>query len=286
MAQEWFYAREGQKTGPVSAKLLRELAVSADLRPDDLVWLEGMPECRKAGTLQGLFPVASAVERPKSPPLPTYSPSLPQVATSTVAGLDRSEPASKTRGRWNGVLGLVSILVVCGMIQRGYVWLSGPKDNSQDGAEEKLGSPERQAGPNLSQSSQSGPPTGSSTPQQGQSGSLDTEAARNARLFVTQLPSSAANSRFAGTAMQVRGEWDEAGGTDPYYVYVRHPLEPISKTVISVDRTFPSDEQDERWRNPYGVGEVQKLREAPTNLDCSIGRMHARRSKRFKDLDF
>ena len=41
---EWYYARENKQTGPVSAVELKRLATAGELRPDDLVWREGMTE--------------------------------------------------------------------------------------------------------------------------------------------------------------------------------------------------------------------------------------------------
>lgn len=42
MAQQWSYARGGQKSGPITSKQLRELAAVGGLLPADLVRAEGM----------------------------------------------------------------------------------------------------------------------------------------------------------------------------------------------------------------------------------------------------
>lgn len=54
MANEWYYAKDGQQLGPVSAKELKSLADSGQLRGDDLVWKDGMPDWKPAGQIKGL----------------------------------------------------------------------------------------------------------------------------------------------------------------------------------------------------------------------------------------
>ena len=56
MSQEWYYSSDGERHGPVGAKKLKSLAASGDLRPDDLVWKEGMGEWQPASKLKKLFP--------------------------------------------------------------------------------------------------------------------------------------------------------------------------------------------------------------------------------------
>lgn len=67
MKAEWFYAKSGQKHGPFTAAELRAKAASGEVTPTDLVWKEGMPEWRPAGSLKGLF--SSSPQKPP-PPLP------------------------------------------------------------------------------------------------------------------------------------------------------------------------------------------------------------------------
>jgi len=54
----WRYAKGGEQHGPVSDRRLKELAISGQLSPSDLVWREGMLDWAKAGTIRGLFPKA------------------------------------------------------------------------------------------------------------------------------------------------------------------------------------------------------------------------------------
>ena len=54
----WHYSTgDDHQAGPISAKELNRLAASGELKPDDLVWKEGMPEWTPANRLKGLdFP--------------------------------------------------------------------------------------------------------------------------------------------------------------------------------------------------------------------------------------
>ncbi len=52
---EWYYARENKQMGPVSSLELKRLATAGELRPEDLVWREGMTEWSLASNVRGLF---------------------------------------------------------------------------------------------------------------------------------------------------------------------------------------------------------------------------------------
>lgn len=60
MASEWFYAKDGQKFGPVSAKRLKELATLGILRRNDLIWSPGYSVWRPAKKFRGLLPKMDA----------------------------------------------------------------------------------------------------------------------------------------------------------------------------------------------------------------------------------
>jgi hypothetical protein len=55
MAEEWYFAREGQQHGPVPLAQLQNLAAAGQLLPTDLVWHEGMPSWSQAQWTRGLF---------------------------------------------------------------------------------------------------------------------------------------------------------------------------------------------------------------------------------------
>ncbi len=58
MADQWYYAKNGQQLGPVNRDTLQDLATSGQLAPSDLVWTEGMPAWVPARSTPGLFPAA------------------------------------------------------------------------------------------------------------------------------------------------------------------------------------------------------------------------------------
>ena len=58
---EWYYAKDGVQAGPLPVGQLREMARTGALRPDDLVWTEGMPEWRPAAAVQAVYSAAAGV---------------------------------------------------------------------------------------------------------------------------------------------------------------------------------------------------------------------------------
>jgi phage shock protein PspC (stress-responsive transcriptional regulator) len=78
-SEQWYYARSGQKFGPVDGLGLKQLAASGDIAVSDLVWRDGMAGWVPAGKVQGLFPEGVAAACP--PPLPV-SPSNTLAAPS------------------------------------------------------------------------------------------------------------------------------------------------------------------------------------------------------------
>lgn len=51
----WYYSRNGDRKGPISARELRRLAKSGGLSERDLIWKEGMKDWAPAAKLKGLF---------------------------------------------------------------------------------------------------------------------------------------------------------------------------------------------------------------------------------------
>ena len=70
---EWYYARDNQQAGPVSAVELKQLAAAGDLSPDDLVWREGMAEWAPARNVRGLFEAAPAPAATPTEPAETHA---------------------------------------------------------------------------------------------------------------------------------------------------------------------------------------------------------------------
>jgi hypothetical protein len=57
--RSWFYASEGQQLGPYPEAQLRDFIARGSVRPDTLVWTEGMAGWQKAGEIPGLVTGAS-----------------------------------------------------------------------------------------------------------------------------------------------------------------------------------------------------------------------------------
>lgn len=69
---EWYYqGPAGKRMGPVSADELRKLAAAGRIRPDDLVWHEGLTEWAAARGVKGLFNEPH-VAKPSDRALPTF----------------------------------------------------------------------------------------------------------------------------------------------------------------------------------------------------------------------
>jgi hypothetical protein len=52
---DWFYAKGDKHAGPVNSAELKRLATAGELKPDDLVWREGMADWTVARNVRGLF---------------------------------------------------------------------------------------------------------------------------------------------------------------------------------------------------------------------------------------
>lgn len=107
MADEWYYAHEGEEFGPISAARLKQLASTGQLQPTDLVWKTGMDKRVPARTVKGLWgDSAPGVAKPPTPPPPQRKP--PPVAdddeiTDVVETADDDDeevrPAKKGSGK-------------------------------------------------------------------------------------------------------------------------------------------------------------------------------------------
>jgi TM2 domain-containing membrane protein YozV len=55
VSQEWYYSIDGDRQGPVGSADLKKLAEARTLKPDDLVWKDGMADWAQAKSIKGLF---------------------------------------------------------------------------------------------------------------------------------------------------------------------------------------------------------------------------------------
>lgn len=99
MSEQWFYARGGQQSGPVTFAQLSELARTGGLSANDLVWQEGTPDWRPAGQVPALF---TAAPGPMMPPPPVaagpYAPPPGQPAGAPPYGLPYGQPPANYYG--------------------------------------------------------------------------------------------------------------------------------------------------------------------------------------------
>jgi hypothetical protein len=78
MADEWYFQEGEQRTGPISATALRQLAASGGIGPETLIWTSGLPNWIPAKSVKGLFgvstnaaPTTPSAQRPPRPTLPS-----------------------------------------------------------------------------------------------------------------------------------------------------------------------------------------------------------------------
>ena len=91
MADQWYYAQQGQRQGPVAEEQLKQLASSGQLKPTDKVWKQGMAAWQAVSQIPGLFPFVASDEPPpipsdpSPPPLPQETTPLPKTSMATKA---------------------------------------------------------------------------------------------------------------------------------------------------------------------------------------------------------
>jgi len=71
MASEWYYENDGDRQGPVSSAALKQLAASGKIRPETLVWKDGMTQWSQAKSLKGLFAASQPNVTPEATAMPS-----------------------------------------------------------------------------------------------------------------------------------------------------------------------------------------------------------------------
>lgn len=82
---QFYYAQNGQRFGPLALKQLQELVASNQVRPEDMVWRDGMAQWVAAREVPDLFPSMSAAVRPKAP----FQDAMPSAASAPAESGDR-----------------------------------------------------------------------------------------------------------------------------------------------------------------------------------------------------
>ena len=80
---EWYYARNGTQSGPVSLDQLKEIARSGGLDAQDLVWTSSMKDWQAAGEVEGLITQSIVAGQPAPDPSNPYA--APQSAWQEAA---------------------------------------------------------------------------------------------------------------------------------------------------------------------------------------------------------
>jgi hypothetical protein len=91
----WYYASGGQQRGPVKTAQLKQLATAGELKPDDLVWCDGMANWSPASTVKGLFAADASRTADAVSSSPATAATLPHEATDSA----KSSPASDQQYR-------------------------------------------------------------------------------------------------------------------------------------------------------------------------------------------
>ena len=97
MANLWFYLKAGNKFGPVTARILRQLALDGEIKPTDLVSREGSGTWVDAERVKGLFPPASPAPRTPATP-PDDSPYALDVP-SPISSIRTDPPEPEVKGK-------------------------------------------------------------------------------------------------------------------------------------------------------------------------------------------
>lgn len=104
MSQQWFYLEGQEQRGPLTWQELSQKARSGALRPEQLVWTEGMTDWTPGREIQGLF--AMPPPPPLPPPSPSPSPSLQAAHTPP----PEAQAESKTKPPRKSFLGVLATL--------------------------------------------------------------------------------------------------------------------------------------------------------------------------------
>jgi hypothetical protein len=84
----WFYAANGQQQGPFGDAQLRDLISNGTVRPDTLVWTEGMTGWQKAMEVPGLMPSGGPPPMPMGGPPPMMGGGMSGTASGNALGLN------------------------------------------------------------------------------------------------------------------------------------------------------------------------------------------------------
>jgi hypothetical protein len=115
----WYFARGGNRSGPVPREELQRQAQTGGLLPADLVWTQDMEQWQPASSIPGLFPEGYTAPVPPLVPSVPVRPGVSQLPPPRPIGDDPMMRVLLPVGRsgWAiaaGYLGLLSFLGVFG----------------------------------------------------------------------------------------------------------------------------------------------------------------------------
>jgi hypothetical protein len=112
---EWFYAKNNERKGPVSASQLRSMVVSGEVAGSDLVWCEGMGNWIPASEIQDFdSPRVGAVGAEVGSPQGRHSPQV--VPPGAQAGSPANIPNAGPVGSKPPTNGKAIASLVCGCV--------------------------------------------------------------------------------------------------------------------------------------------------------------------------
>jgi len=94
MSNEWFLYQDNEQKGPFTDSDFKKMAANQGIKPDNLVWTEGMTEWSPAEAMEGLLPKGSTTP----PPLPeilisNQPPPIPSIPPAPTAGAKDNKQA-------------------------------------------------------------------------------------------------------------------------------------------------------------------------------------------------
>lgn len=128
MTAEWYYAKNKQKVGPITAAQLKQLVANGEITRTDMVWKDGMAKWTPAGQVTGLF--TSAPTGP--PPLTFDEPEAAHSGTAVESPWPAHERTGFTITQWigfgaAGIFGLVGFAsIIDALIHDGRGLCCGP----------------------------------------------------------------------------------------------------------------------------------------------------------------
>lgn len=119
---QWYYAKGGERHGPVSLETLRNLLLSNELQPNDLVWQPGMPNWVPLSTV--VYPLLGLPPAPAA----TYAPPSPPSTTLQSGTHDTGEHLRPHRGETLLAIAILSLFCNLGIILAPMAWIMARND--------------------------------------------------------------------------------------------------------------------------------------------------------------